>query len=147
LDYTVTEPNPLASWPTGRLLSVAARLTEHSWERLLSTMSLTHAGLIALHVIEAEPLPQRGLARRCRVTDQTISRTVDRLVQAGYAERTMDEADRRRVMVSITEKGRCVYGKASCVAREDPTLVGAVDDHEELRRQLVKLIESIGLDD
>lgn len=143
----MTEPNPLASWPTGRLLSVAARLTEHSWERLLSNMSLSHAGLIALHVIEEGPLPQRGLAKRCRVTDQTISRTVDRLVQAGYAERAVDEADRRKVMVSITDKGRGVYDKASRAEREDPTLLGAVDDYEGLRRQLMKLIESIGLDD
>ncbi|AHH98434.1 MarR family winged helix-turn-helix transcriptional regulator [Kutzneria albida] len=143
----MTEPNPLATWPTGRLLSVAARLTERSWEQVLAGMGLTHAGLIALHVLTEGPLTQRGLARRCRVTDQTISRTVDRLVTAGHAERTVDEVDRRKVLVSITAAGAAVHARATRAEREDPVLLGAVEDYEGLRRQLVQLIAAIGLDE
>ena len=33
----------LDDWPTGRLLSTAARLVEHSWEKVLRSQDMTHA--------------------------------------------------------------------------------------------------------
>jgi chorismate mutase len=38
-------------WPTGRLLSVAARLIEQRWRERLDEVGLTHAGLIVLHLL------------------------------------------------------------------------------------------------
>ena len=32
-----------ASWPTGRLLSTAARLVEHAWAEHLESVGITHA--------------------------------------------------------------------------------------------------------
>lgn len=74
-------------WPTGRLLSTAARLVEHSWEDILRSQNMTHAGLISLHTIADRPASQRDIAKASRVTDQTISRTIDRLERAGYVTR------------------------------------------------------------
>ena len=43
-------------WPTGRLLSTAARLVEHAWVEALEQLGLSHAGLIVLHVLGQGPL-------------------------------------------------------------------------------------------
>ncbi|WP_414171252.1 MarR family winged helix-turn-helix transcriptional regulator [Clavibacter tessellarius] len=69
----------LASWPTGRLLSTAARAVEHAWAEALTTLGVTHAGLIALHLLRDGPLSQIQLARSAHVETQTMSRTLERL--------------------------------------------------------------------
>lgn len=131
------------SWPTGRLLSTAARLVEQSWEDRLRRVGVTHAGLIALHCLLDGPLPQRRLAEACRVTDQTMSRTVDRLARAGYVTRGTDPRDERRVVISATAAGRAVHARA-VAAERDEALNTAVPDQEALRAQLVHLVRTLG---
>ncbi|WP_149360921.1 MarR family winged helix-turn-helix transcriptional regulator [Lolliginicoccus suaedae] len=130
----------LADWPTGRLLSVAARRLEHAWEQVLAEHGLTHAGLIALHCLADEPQYQREIARRCRVTDQTMSRTLDRLAELGCITRHRDAADQRRTQVRITETGRQRYQAVVQQERSDPRLIAGLDDQSELRRHLLALI-------
>ncbi len=132
------------SWPTGRLLSTAARMVEHSWEALLREHDLTHAGLIALHCLLPGAMPQRGLAKACRVTDQTMSRTVERLEGAGFVDRGVDPADRRRNLVAITRTGRAVHERLVVKQQADALLADAVSDHAGLRAQLIELMASLG---
>jgi DNA-binding MarR family transcriptional regulator len=73
------EHGPMGEWPTGRLLVTAARLVEHAWLDGLAEHGLSHAGLIALHLLGEEPTNQTDLAERARVENQTMSRTLDRL--------------------------------------------------------------------
>ncbi|SFQ58837.1 DNA-binding transcriptional regulator, MarR family [Amycolatopsis arida] len=135
------------TWPTSRLLSVAARVVEARWAMLLETLGLTHAGLVALHHLGEDALAQRALARRCRVTDQTISRTVDRLVRSGFAERTADPADRRRQLVRPTPAGRAVYTRAADTERTDPVVTNAIGDDAAFRERLLTIIRRLGESD
>lgn len=130
----------VASWPTGRLLSVAARVVESRFDEVLTGLGLTHAGLIALHHLADGPLAQRELATLCRVTDQTMSRTTERLARARHVVRHPDERDRRRVLVDITPTGRQVLAAARGAERESEQLLGAVDDYDHFRHQLITLI-------
>lgn len=130
----------IGSWPTGRLLSVAARVVEGRFDAYLHSLGLTHAGLIALHHLAGGPLSQRQVAALCRVTDQTISRTVEHLRQAGYVERRPDERDRRRMLVRITPDGERVLAAARHEERSSDHLMGALDDYDWFREQLIKLI-------
>ncbi|MGQ0838539.1 MarR family winged helix-turn-helix transcriptional regulator [Actinokineospora sp.] len=133
------------SWPTGRLLSVAARLVEHSWQEFLAARGLTHAGLIGLHLLAAGPQSQRALARGAKVTDQTMGRTVERLARAGFVRRDADPADRRRVLVAVTDAGRALHQEVLRAETADPVL-GALRDHESFRLQLVELVNALGAD-
>ena len=63
----------MSDWPTGRLLSTAARLVEHAWVEVLDELGLTHAGLIVLHVLGEGPFSQRDLARRARERAATFT--------------------------------------------------------------------------
>lgn len=134
------EIDPLSAWPTGRLLSAAARRLEHAWEAILSERGLTHAGLAVLHCVAQRPRYQREVARQCRVTDQTISRTIERLVHQGYVTRARDENDARRSTVAITDRGYRIYHELHALERDDPRLVSGMPEHSELRRLLVRLI-------
>ncbi|WP_367130311.1 MarR family winged helix-turn-helix transcriptional regulator [Saccharothrix sp. HUAS TT1] len=128
------------SWPTGRLLSVAARVVESRFDEVLNGLGLTHAGLIALHHLADGPLAQRELATLCKVTDQTMSRTIERLDRSGHVSRGSDVRDRRRTLVEITPSGRDVLVVARREEQESEALLGAVDDYHHFRRQLITLI-------
>ncbi len=128
------------SWPTGRLLSAAARLVEHDWNAHLARWDLNHASLAVLHVLGRGPLTQRELAVAVQVEDQTLSRTVERLERSGYVRRDRDDADRRRVVVTSTPAGRRTYLLASDLAVAEGLVTDAVDDVAGLRAALLAIV-------
>jgi DNA-binding MarR family transcriptional regulator len=130
----------LDRWATGRLLSAAARLVEHEWNAYLAQWDLNHASLAALHVLLGGPLTQRELAAAVQVEDQTMSRTVERLERSGYVERRRDEADRRRITVTLTASGRATCLRAGDVQVAEGLFAGAVQDLPALRTALSQII-------
>jgi DNA-binding MarR family transcriptional regulator len=57
-----------------------------------------------LDIIErVGPITAGGLAEEAGLTTGAVTTVIDRLVEKGYARRVADPADRRRVMVEITE--------------------------------------------
>ncbi|MEP6478720.1 MAG: MarR family transcriptional regulator [Rhodoglobus sp.] len=129
--------DPMDDWPTGRLLSTAARLVEHAWVEALEARGLTHAGLIALHFLDGAPLSQTELARLAKVETQTMSRTVERLERAGFVARAADERDRRRQIVTLTDAGREAWASSRTLESEVfPTVAAPA----ELRALLLQII-------
>ncbi|AZI59069.1 MarR family transcriptional regulator [Nakamurella antarctica] len=98
-------PDP-AIWPTGRLLSMAARMVEHAWNQTLAAADVTHAGMMVLHRLDAGAGSQRDIAKAQGVQEQTIARTLTHLEERGYVSRSVDAADKRRRRVEITDSGR-----------------------------------------
>jgi DNA-binding MarR family transcriptional regulator len=135
----MTAIDPMSGWPTGRLLSTAARLVEHAWAEALEKQGLTHAGLIALHLLDATPLSQTELARRARVQNQTMSRTVERLEREGFVTRAPDDIDRRRQVVTQTDAGRRVFERTRSLEAE---MFPPLGDPEALRKTLLEIIRS-----
>jgi len=127
-------------WPTGRLLSTAARLVEHAWNERLSEHGLTHAGVIALSVLDSGALPQSEIAARCRVEAQTMSGVLERLERQGHVTRLRDSADRRRLLVSRTATGAAVVDEAKRLER---TLLPELGDVEQFREQLLALVSAM----
>jgi len=78
------------------------------------------------------------------VTKQAVSQAVDMLVARGYLERSRDTSDRRRVNLTLTERGRAA-GKAarSAIERIDRELQGRVGSQQvaHARATLVTLLE------
>ncbi len=133
----------LEQWPTGRLLTTAARLVEHAWNERLVTLGVTHAGVIALGVLGGQgPMTQAHLAQIVRVQAQTMGKTLSRLEARGHVSRTRNDLDRRSHMVSITDAGRSVLDLAEDIERTLVTGEGLVSD--ELRDHLQGLIRELG---
>jgi MarR family transcriptional regulator, organic hydroperoxide resistance regulator len=132
-------------WPTGRLLSMAARLVEGAWADRLAAQGLTHAGLMALHELQShDSLPVQELASRSQVTPQTMTRTLDRLERDGLVTRHRAADDRRRVEVSVTPAGRHAHVQAVDMAGAEPELLGDVVDLAALRANLLAIIDHLG---
>lgn len=66
-----------------------------------------------MHIIEAigieEPRNMSSVARSLSVTVGTLTIAVNALVKKGYVDRVRSEADRRVVLLSLTEKGEKAY--------------------------------------
>ncbi len=75
------------------------------------------------HLDAVEAIGLVDLARHMGVTPGTMSIAVDRLVRRGYAERTRDTGDARRVRLRITQAGLRVREAKSVL---DPDLVAAL---------------------
>ena len=63
-----------------------------------------------MHVLEAiqktgDPA-MSNIAKRLRVTVGTLTTSVNRLVEKGYATRKREEEDKRKVIISLTDKAR-----------------------------------------
>ena len=84
------------------------------------------------------------LMKELRITKQGAGQLVDALVMRGYLSRTVDERDRRQLIVTLTERGRAA-AKVQAGAREriDAQLAGRLGeaDVQAARRALGTLIE------
>ncbi|WP_348789066.1 MarR family transcriptional regulator [Leifsonia sp. NPDC080035] len=137
-DIEAAEHRP-ENWPLGRLLGAASRAVERAWADALEARGLTHAGLVALHLLESGFDSQADLARLAQVEAQTMSRTVDRLVREGLVTRTPDPLDRRRHVLAVTPAGRSAF---EAVRGLEQDVFPAVDDPEALRAALVQIVRS-----
>jgi len=128
------------SWPTGRLLSTAARLVEHSWNQKLAGVGLTHAGVIVLDVLSAteEPMSQAMIAQRVRVRNPTMGKTLSRLEARGHIRRQPSPSDGRSHVVSITDLGARALIEAHEVDRT--VLTRAPVDGDRLRKELQTIV-------
>jgi len=118
-------------WPLGRLLAAAARAVERDWDERLREIGLQHAALIAVDIlIRTGPTGADTLARAARVQPQTMSRTLERLERDGLVERSAHPEDRRRRIVTVTDRGREAWETARHIEREvlpdDPALRSAL---------------------
>lgn len=80
----------------------------------------SHQASVLDHLDAVDPTTLNELAAHMGVTPGTMSVAVDRLVKGGYVARTVDEADRRRVQLRLTDAGVRVRGAQSVL---DPALV------------------------
>ena len=126
-------------WPTGRLLSTAARLVEHSWNEKLGAIGLTHAGVIAMEVLSANgPMTQAQLAQLVRVQAQTMGKTLSRLEAHGHISRQRSDSDRRSHVVSLTDQGREAVTAAADMERS--VLASTPIDPDVLRQELQSVV-------
>jgi DNA-binding MarR family transcriptional regulator len=89
-------------------------------------------------------VPLRELVRQLRISKQMAGQLVDALVMRGYLDRSVDPHDRRRLNVTLTERGRAAAAaQAEARDRIDARLaerIGA-EDVARLRRGLAALVE------
>lgn len=100
--------------------SILAALSTRAMAGLLAERSgLTVSGWRALSIIGThEPLSAGSVAKHSSMDADKVTRAVDRLVARGLVARRADAADRRRVVLTLTAKGRRVYGDIDSRRRE-----------------------------
>jgi len=94
--------------------------------------------------LDRSDIPLSQLIRELRISKQAAGQLVDTLVTRGYLERAMDKDDRRKLTVTLTERGRAAAETQSTArAKVDADLLAAVgeDDVKRTRRTLAVLID------
>lgn len=128
----------LASWQTGRVATLGARLT--SAHMALEARS-DFAVLAALDEFGA--LSQAELGRRLGLDRANVNRIVTPLAQAGLLDRTPDAHDRRALVLTTTAEGTARFqdleGRAARVQDELLAPLDA-DEREQLRLLLDKVL-------
>ncbi len=69
-------------------------------------------------LLKKTEITQKELAQMCHVDQTTLSRNLDKLVQAGYVERKTDAECRRCFLISLTETGRTKAEEVRLVFQE-----------------------------
>ncbi|MBI1319911.1 MAG: MarR family transcriptional regulator [Candidatus Hydrogenedens sp.] len=99
-----------------RIISSLRRIIQavdiHS-RKLAARYDITTPQLVTLLVVaDAGPLISSDIARRVHLSDSTVVGILDRLESKGLVVRERGTSDRRRVYVSITERGRALAESA-----------------------------------
>src|SRR5262252_7815876 len=77
--------------------------------------------------LNREDVPLSQLIRELRVSKQAAGQLVDTLVTRGYLERAIDKEDRRKLTVTLTERGRAAAAtQATARERVDADLLAKV---------------------
>lgn len=95
---------------------------------------------------DADSLEVGRLAEECQIHPASLSRMLPKLVRAGHVSRKNHKQDQRRVVVSITPRGRALFRS---VAPESEAIYAAMEREigakklRELYRLLDELIERL----
>jgi len=94
--------------------------------------------------LDREDIPLGQLIRELRLSKQAAGQLVDTLVTRGYLDRAIDKEDRRKLTVTLTERGRAAATiQRSAREKVDADLLAAVgaEDVACTRRTLATLID------
>src|SRR5215831_19985074 len=89
--------------------------------------------------LDREDIPLGQLIRELRISKQAAGQLVDTLVTRGYLDRAIDKEDRRKLTVTLTERGREAAAiQAAAREKVDAELLAAVGQKaiEATRRTL-----------
>ena len=125
-----------------------ARRLRHLTKDALAPWQITPSQSRALHVLgRQESLRLNELADQLRIAPRSATEVVDDLQAAGLAERHPDPADRRAVLVTLTDEGVRVsrdIREARQAAGERFFATLSADDRAELGRLLRRLRADAG---
>ncbi|MCC3289963.1 MULTISPECIES: MarR family winged helix-turn-helix transcriptional regulator [unclassified Arthrobacter] len=128
-------------WEPVRLLSTAARLVRREVDNKLRAVGLTQERVTVLRVLLAEgPMRRAELARRLRVTAQTLGTALVSMAAQGLVEEVSAETvGRSGRWMAISERGQKLLADAENLEQDNSTAgIGP-----ELRSELITLIRGL----
>lgn len=109
-----------------------------------NALDVKHPVFTALAVLDgaAQPLTPSEIADRVLVASATMTATLDQLERRQWVRRLPNSADRRSVLVEITDEGREVTDRMLPVIRNiEKTTMAVLSERE--RRQLVEMLDKV----
>lgn len=125
------------------LMSLAWKSAMHHLEQWLAQheADITRVQLGVLRMIEHEGAHTLSdLSRKWGLDPSTLVPTIDALERKDYVSRERDPQDRRRVLISLTERGRLIIQHVPLIADDDPLLNALNTLGEADTQQLLTLL-------
>lgn len=147
----MTEKSPLKAQldlehrPAYRFSILAALSTRAMAGMLAERFGITVAGWKALSMIGAfGPISSGSVARRSSMDPDKVTRAVDQLVDKGLVARKVDREDRRRVVLTLTARGKRAYGEIDGMRRQvDVQFLSVLSESE--RRNMFAALDKLEL--
>jgi DNA-binding MarR family transcriptional regulator len=103
--------------------------------------------LVLLSFSRSGSLPLSKVGERLMVHPTSVTNLIDRLEAQGLVARTVDAADRRRILASLTPAGRRVLKRATVALTDIEFAVGTLDvDDQEKAYELLRSLRSDDFD-
>lgn len=125
-------------------VQLLSRRLRHGAKHRLAPLGLTPGQSRALSALEraGRPLRMAELAEALRVVPRSATGVVDGLVEAGLVERAPDPANRRSVLVELTDPGRGTLEELAEARRQTAEeLFGSLSPTDQ--RQLLDLLTKV----
>ncbi len=124
----------------------ASRLITREYQPYLDELGITYPQYLVLMVLwEHDPMPVNDIARKLILNTNTITPLLKRMQSQGIIERNRSVEDERKVIVSLTRKGKELQEKAAVIPQQlvDNLLHGPIKTEQllELKKQLYALID------
>ncbi|MBS0336586.1 MAG: MarR family transcriptional regulator, partial [Proteobacteria bacterium] len=120
---------------TAYRFSIISALSTRCMLDLYRKLGLTVGGWRTLSIIgRYEPIHPGSIAERTSVDPDKVTRAVDRLVAKRLVARKVDSVDRRRIVLTLTARGRRVYAEIDGVRRAVEQKFLSVLTRDELAR-------------
>lgn len=100
------------------MLTVLTPLVRYLGRRLRERGAISVERFKALHVLQARPLRSSDLAGQIVLSPAALTRLADGLVADHLAMRIANSADRRSVMLALTDSGRAELARGEQVVAE-----------------------------
>jgi DNA-binding MarR family transcriptional regulator len=151
--HTHTQTESQSGGPRPDITLELAELFTHTARRLrrgsivqLAPLGLTYAQARVLRLVAAEgrPLRMADLAAQLDVVPRSVTTMIDALEEAGFVARHADTADRRSVLVALTDKGHRLLAGLEAARRDSAEEVFgglATDQRKRLHELLADLCE------
>lgn len=113
-------------------------------------LSPSHSRAMRVLARAGEPVRPGYLAERLHIVPRSATDVIDALEQAGYVARRSDPADRRAVLVELTDAGRSLADELAAVRhRTSSDLFDVLDpaERDQLRSLLDRIQERSGAPD
>ncbi|WP_117168033.1 MarR family winged helix-turn-helix transcriptional regulator [Paraliobacillus sediminis] len=112
---------------------------------LLEDLQITYPQYLALLVLwEKDAISVKELGHRLYLDSGTLTPMLKRMEEHDWIKRERSDQDERKVIVTLTEKGRAAHEKAACIPTK---LLENVDvdpeEFEQLKRTLMKMLNSL----
>jgi DNA-binding MarR family transcriptional regulator len=119
---------------TAYRFAMMSAMSTRSMASVFRRRGLTDLGWRVFSLIgHHEPVHPSHIAKRASFDPDKVSRAVDRLVRGGLVARAVDSADRRRIILTLTPRGKKVYAEIEQERREMEKEFLSVLTTDELR--------------
>lgn len=125
-------------------LYTASRLITQAYHPLLSRIGLTYPQYLVMMVLwEQDGQPVNDIARRLYLETNTVTPLLKRMEAEGFITRRKAAEDGRKVIVSLTAKGKSLEEEASCIPFEMSGAVACRSITEETAPELYRTMDDL----
>lgn len=125
-------------------LYTASRLITQAYHPLLSRIGLTYPQYLVMMVLwELDGQPVNDIAKRLYLETNTVTPLLKRMEAEGFLKREKGREDGRRVIVSLTPKGKALEEQAACIPFEISGAAACRSITEETAPELYRTMDDL----